>query len=123
MKLLFLVLASLIFATVSVPEKVDTNSYPQDNGKEIVCFIYHRIGDHRYPSTNTSPKDFEAHLSYLSKNNFTVLSFSDALKYLQSGESGKKVAVITIDDGYTSFYKNGLPLLKKYHMPASLFIN
>ncbi len=37
--------------------------------------------------------------------------------------TGKKVAVITIDDGYTSFYRNGLPLLKKYQMPASLFIN
>jgi peptidoglycan/xylan/chitin deacetylase (PgdA/CDA1 family) len=94
---------------------------PED--KEIVCFVYHRVGDSRYPSTNTTIKDFEAHLDYLAKNNFTVLSFSQALKYLSNDETAKKVAVITIDDGYSSFFKNGFPLLKKYRMPATLFIN
>lgn len=123
MKLFFLLLAAFSLNSFSAPEKIITASYSQDSAKEIVCFVYHRIGDHRYPSTNTSISDFESHLLYLSKNNFTVLSFSDALKYLQSGESGKKVAVITVDDGYTSFYRNGLPLLRKYQMPASLFIN
>jgi len=91
--------------------------------KEAVCFVYHRFGDSRYPTTNTSVKDFEQHLAYLAKNNFQVLSFSEAIRYLKSGEPVKKTAVITIDDGYKSFYKNGFPLLKKYKMPATLFIN
>jgi len=91
--------------------------------KEVVCFIYHRFGDSRYPTTNVSLKDFEAHLAYLVNNNFQVLSFSAAMAYLQSDEPEKKTAVITIDDGYKSFFKNGLPLVKKYGLPATLFIN
>ncbi|MBA4057370.1 MAG: hypothetical protein C0490_21835, partial [Marivirga sp.] len=67
--------------------------------------------------------DFEQHLAYLAKNNFQILSFSEAIKYLKSNEPARKTAVITIDDGYKSFYKNGLPLLKKYGIPATLFIN
>lgn len=31
--------------------------------------------------------------------------------------------VLTIDDAYLSFFRNGLPLLVKYGMPATLFIN
>lgn len=92
-------------------------------GREVVCFIYHRIGDSRYPSTNTSIKDFEQHLEYLSRNGFQVLTFSDAIDYLKSDMPARKTAVITIDDGYKSFFRNGFPLLKKYGFPATLFIN
>ncbi len=91
--------------------------------KDIVCFIYHRVGDGRYPTTNVSVKDFEAHLAYLAKNKFQVLNFSDAIDYLQSDAPPQKTAVITVDDGYASFFRHGLPLLKKYKMPATLFIN
>lgn len=92
-------------------------------GKEVVSFIYHRFGDHRYPSTNTSVKDFEDHLSYLKKAGFTMMTFSDAIRYLKDDSPVKKVAVITIDDGYKSFFKHGFPLLKRFKMPATLFIN
>ncbi len=91
--------------------------------KEVVCFIYHRIGDSRYPSTNTTITGFEQHLEYLSSNGFQVLTFSDAIDYLKSDKPARKTAVITIDDGYKSFFKNGFPLLKKYGFPATLFIN
>jgi peptidoglycan/xylan/chitin deacetylase (PgdA/CDA1 family) len=92
-------------------------------GKEVVCFIYHRFGDGRYPTTNTPVKDFAAHLDYLERNKFRVITFSEALDYLKSDEPAQKTAVITIDDGYKSFFKNGLPLLKKHGMAATLFIN
>lgn len=119
-------LAAVIALFVSFcvrPDAGNTGRIAQTADKEVVCFIYHRVGDSRYPSTNTSIQDFEAHLKYLSQNNFTVLNFSEALEYLQSGQSDKKVAVITVDDGYSSFFRNGLPLLQKYKLPATLFIN
>ena len=94
-----------------------------DGRKEVVCFIYHRFGDSRYPSTNISLADFEAHLRYLKTNDFTALTFSAAIDYLRSNQTLTKVAVISIDDGFQSFYKNAIPLLKKYDFPATLFIN
>lgn len=91
--------------------------------KEIVTFVYHRFGDDRFPSTNIRIADFESHLKWLSANHYQVLSLSDGLHYLQNDSMVRKTAVITIDDGYKSFYANGFPLLKKYKMPATLFIN
>ena len=91
--------------------------------KEIVCFVYHRFGDTRFPSTNISLQDFEAHLAWLTEQHYQVLSLADAIAYLHSDQPVQKTAVLTIDDGYKSFYRNGLPLLKKYKMPATLFIN
>ena len=91
--------------------------------KSVVCFIYHRFGDSKYPSTNVSVKDFENHLRFLTENKFQVLTLTEALNYLESDEPLRKTVVLSIDDGYKSFYENALPLLKKYKMPATLFIN
>ncbi|NCY16745.1 MAG: polysaccharide deacetylase family protein, partial [Actinobacteria bacterium] len=33
-----------------------------------------------------------------------------------------RVAIITIDDGYESGYRVGVPLLKKYGYPATFYI-
>lgn len=101
----------------------DNDTVAIDPDKSVVCFMYHRFDDSKFPSTSTSTNDFEAHLRYLKENGFTVLSFSAAMEYLRSDTPAKKVAVITIDDGYKSFYERGLPLLRKYEMPATLFIN
>ena len=100
-----------------------SDALSSDQDKEVVCFVYHRFGDARYPSTNISKADFEAHLGFLVKNGFQVLSLSDAIAYLNSDRPPQKTVVITIDDGYKSFFTNGLPLLKKYGLPATLFIN
>jgi peptidoglycan/xylan/chitin deacetylase (PgdA/CDA1 family) len=110
------------FTTLDPDYKSDSG-YSTKNDKEVVCFIYHRFGDSRYPSTNVSVKDFEIHLKYLVENDFQVLTFSQAIAYLQSEQPPKKTAVITIDDGYKGFFTYALPLLKKYDIPATLFIN
>lgn len=113
----------LVLSCSGKPVSDDTASVTIDSDKEVVCFIYHRFGDSRYPSTNTPVKDFEAHLAYLKKNNFQMLTFSDAIEYLKSDKPARKTAVITVDDAYKTFYDRGLPLLKKYNVPATLFIN
>lgn len=110
----------MVFACAGSP---NTDAPEVSEYKEVVCFIYHRFGDSRFPSTNISLKDFEAHLAYLKKNNYKVVTFSEAIRYLNSNQPTQKTAVLTIDDGYKSFFTNGLPLLKKYKMPATLFIN
>ena len=113
----------LMFSCAGKTQEADKKIIANDTDKTIMCFVYHRVGDSRYPTTNVSIKDFESHLNWLTKNKFTLLTFSDAIAYLQSDTPSQKIAVITIDDGYKSFFKNGLPLLKKYKIQATLFIN
>ncbi|HEY5918809.1 MAG TPA: polysaccharide deacetylase family protein [Chryseolinea sp.] len=120
MKWILLLLTALMTLD---PDYGSDSGYLTKNEKEVVCFVYHRFGDSRYPSTNVSAKDFEIHLKYLVENDFQVLTFSEAITYLQSEQPSKKTAVITIDDGYNGFFTNALPLLKKYDMPGTLFIN
>ncbi len=107
-------------ATEEKKQKLALLSNPN---KKITSFIYHRFGDDRYPSTNISIAKFKAQLNYFKEENFLILNFSDAIAYLHDDRPTQKVAIITIDDGFKSFYENGLPLLEAFGFPATLFIN
>lgn len=90
---------------------------------DIPVFAYHRFGDSRYPATNTSLSAFESQLKYLADNHYTVLTLGAAVAKWKAGKAlPDKAAILTIDDGYLSFYENGWPLLKKHGFPATLFV-
>lgn len=93
--------------------------------KEVVIFVYHRFGNSKYPGTNISLEDFQEHLSYLKNNNFKVITFGEAVDYINNPkiEYSEKIACLTVDDGYSTFKSNAMPLLKKFGYPATLFIN
>ena len=88
----------------------------------INTFVYHRFGDDRFPSTNIGLNEFEAHLKHLKSEGYQLVTASKAAEMLKSEVTGK-VAAITIDDGYKSFFENGLPLLEKYGFVATLYVN
>ena len=91
--------------------------------KEVTGLVYHRFGDDRYPSTNISLSNFEAHLSFLQEKGYQSVTFTEALEYLNSRKKQKPTICITIDDGFRSFFENGIPLLEQYGMKATVFIN
>ena len=87
-------------------------------------FVYHRFDDNRYPSTNTSIKELIKEFEYFKKNNYKVISLSKLVKSIKNKEKiPDNWVVLTIDDGYKSFYENGLKIFKKYKYPFTLFIS
>jgi peptidoglycan/xylan/chitin deacetylase (PgdA/CDA1 family) len=112
-----LVLALVIMLPVFSLKAANSNS-------NIACFVYHRFGDDRYFSTNISIEAFREQLTYLKQNNFRVWTMGKAAKAIRNGDIvPPKTVVLTIDDGYHSFYENGLPLLEEFGYPATLFVN
>ncbi len=88
-----------------------------------VMFVYHRFGDSRYPSTNIAVEVFAAQLEYLKHNNYTVLTAGEVARRLRSGvELPPRCVSLTVDDGYTTFLTGAMPLLRRYHYPATLFV-
>ncbi len=128
MKRILVVILSAFIYTCTPQSEQSNSGYAsaedaKTNYKEVVCFVYHRFGDNRFPSTNIPLKDFQAHLNWLADHHYQVLNLSDAIDYLSNNTPAKKTAVISIDDGYKSFFENGLPLLRQHNFPATLFIN
>ncbi len=93
-------------------------------GSQILILTYHRIGPDNnawlLPPTNTS--DFENQMRYLTKTH-RIMSLNELAKALLEGKSlDGKIAVVTFDDGYKDSYKYAFPVLKKYNIPATIFL-
>ena len=75
------------------------------NSKELIVLAYHTIND---------KCNFEKQIRYLLANYEIVKEMS--------GNSDQRQVIITADDGDVSFYHHAFPVLKKYKIPAILFI-
>jgi len=82
--------------------------------------MYHRFGESKYPSTNTTTEQVEQHLSYLKDKNFNFILAKDLLN---PEVLSTKTISITVDDAYLSFYEVGLPIFEKFNIPVTLFLN
>lgn len=86
-------------------------------------FVYHRFGDSKHASTNTTLKELEKEFTYFKDNGYEVVKLSQIIEKVKNKEEiPDNWVALTIDDSYKSFYKNGLPIFKKYNYPFSLYV-
>jgi biofilm PGA synthesis lipoprotein PgaB len=89
-----------------------------------VVFIFHRFGDSRYPSTDTTTEQFQAQLDWLASTGFQVWPLPKIVQSLKDGKDiPDHVVAITIDDAFQSFYDNAYPLLKAHDWPFTIFVS
>lgn len=90
--------------------------------KGAVILMYHSVGNN--PAFFTvSPDQFQKQISYLVEKKFRVMALSQLLAILNGGEAIlPRTVVITIDDGYQDNFTHIFPVLKKYHLSASIFL-
>ena len=84
--------------------------------------MYHRFEENKYPSTNIKIDDFKKQLEIIKKENIDFINPNDFEQYLTNKKDKRKI-LLTIDDGFSSFYENAWPILKKNKIPFILFVN
>ena len=84
--------------------------------------MYHRFEENKYPSTNIRINDFKEHINLIKKDGIKFINPSNFENELNNNKKERKV-LITIDDGYQSFYDNAWPILKKDEIPFILFVS
>lgn len=85
------------------------------SGRGIPIFLYHQVND----ISNITPELFEEHLKILKEKKMNTITISEYGRK----ETPKNSVLITFDDGYYDNYKVVFPLLKKYNMKATIFLN
>ena len=88
-------------------------------GEEAVAIpvlLYHDISDAFRDPHTVSPSFFAAQLEWLYNDGYRVIP----LREISNPPAHDKLAVITFDDGYTSFIEYAFPLLKEYGFCATI---
>ena len=85
-----------------------------------VILMYHRVLQDEFIN-GLAPQEFEKQIAYINKH-FNVVSIEDLFRDVTSNTVKPYSLVLTFDDGHYDFYANAWPILKKYNLPASLYI-
>ena len=88
----------------------------------IITLMYHRFEENKYPSTNIRINDFLKHLEIIKRNKIQFVNPKKFEEELIKNKKKRKI-LLTIDDGFSSFYENAWPILKKKKIPFILFVN
>ena len=89
-------------------------------GYKVPILRYHAVSDDTWGNTGAfiSPAKLELQLQTLLAEGCTPITFED----LDRLDQIEKPVILTFDDGYRDNYTNLFPLLKKYRIPATIFL-
>lgn len=89
--------------------------------RKVRILLYHRVEylNDDFNMQAVTPDNFEWHMKYLHEN-YDVISLDLPMEELFNGE--RDAVIITFDDGYYDFLYNAIPVLERYHMPATIFV-
>jgi Predicted xylanase/chitin deacetylase len=126
-KILFLVasiinvfILTLILSPNSKAENNNIKQYSNDEG--VLSIMYHRFNESKYPSTNIQMNIFVNQIKLIKDLNYDFIHPEDFKKNYDIPKKQKKI-LLTIDDGFKSFYENAWPYLKKNRIPFLLFVS
>ena len=84
--------------------------------------MYHRFNESKYPSTNIQMDIFKKHIQIIKESGFDFY-YREEFKENFDLPKNKKKILITIDDGFKSFYEEAWPYLRKNEIRFILFVS
>jgi len=88
----------------------------------IISLMYHRFEENKYPSTNIKIKDFKKQIEIIQNENIRFINPRNFERDLLLKKKERKI-LLTIDDGFLSFYEYAWPILREKEIPFILFVN
>jgi peptidoglycan/xylan/chitin deacetylase (PgdA/CDA1 family) len=89
---------------------------------KCVVLCYHRIGTGGIPLySGLPPAIFESQMAYIRKH-YRLISVSQLIQELRESEGTGQSVAITFDDGYRDLFTHAFPVLRKYAVPATVFV-
>lgn len=97
---------------------------------KVVILMYHRVitadelsRQFIQPGMYVTAKTFERHVRFLQEH-FVVLSFNELVGMWRerAWDPERRYAVITFDDGWLDNYLHAFPVLRRYDVPATIFL-
>jgi len=95
-----------------------------DSKYVVPVLMYHSV-DEKAAQTKLSvlPESFERQMKFLRDSNYNVVTLEKLIEGMDSGKPHPpRTVAITFDDGYENNYTNAFAAIKKYRIPATIFV-
>jgi len=115
-----LVILQFFLLNNSNSEENNSKSFSNDSG--VLSLMYHRFNENKYPSTNIRMNIFDKQMQMIKDLQYKFYDPNLFEKEFNEPKNQKKI-LITVDDGFKSFYEEAWPYLKKNNIPFILFVS
>ncbi|MGR0304899.1 poly-beta-1,6-N-acetyl-D-glucosamine N-deacetylase PgaB [Acinetobacter beijerinckii] len=99
---------------------------PKIDASTLTVIGYHEIIDRKdalIPSYAVTAQQFSEHIDWLKKNGYHFINVDQLLKAHQGKyKLPNKPVLLTVDDGYQSFYQNAYPIIRAKKIPVVLAV-
>lgn len=90
--------------------------------RRFQVLAYHKVSPDRHPFFEpVHPDVFDQQMHFLSRC-YRVMPLAELMERNRRGEVPHRAVAITFDDGYRDNYDYAFPILKKYRLPATIFV-
>ena len=86
--------------------------------KSVACLMYHNVFNEKTEGI-ISEEEFEKHMEYIKDMKTYKMEELEEMNYILD----EKSILVTFDDGYKNNYTKAFPILKKYNIKATIFLN
>ena len=86
--------------------------------KSVACLMYHNVFPEKTEGI-ISEEEFEKHMEYIKDMKTYKMEELEKMNYILD----EKSILVTFDDGYKNNYTKAFPILKKYNIKATIFLN
>jgi peptidoglycan/xylan/chitin deacetylase (PgdA/CDA1 family) len=114
-----------IIAIIGIAAAIAASGFFYINNAYVVpVLMYHSIDNNdRATKLSVSPESFARQMKFLHDNHYNIVGLEKIAAYIQRKEKvPPKTLAITLDDGYMNNYEEAYPVLKKYRLPATMFV-
>ncbi len=90
----------------------------------VVVLLYHRVGGGTRSDVDLGVKAFERQMRYM-RRNCLVVSLDEVAQFVTRRvvrQASRDVVAITFDDGYRETYEFAYPILRRFELPATIYL-
>ncbi|MGD8389339.1 MAG: polysaccharide deacetylase family protein [Desulfobacteraceae bacterium] len=103
---------------------------PERYAPGVYIFAYHTVVDESHAAEWerlfnkgwVSKRHFEEHIAFLTRH-MTALPLSEVPRVFESGAPDRPYFTITFDDGFSDILENAAPILERYGIQPTVFVN
>lgn len=114
---------ALLTQSASASKKHTVKWEKADAPVSLPILMYHSVENKPGNGLCVPPEQLEQQLKYLHEQGYYTVTPAEAYKILAQNKvpkKHKKLVMVTFDDGYENNYTAAYPLLKKYHIHATI---
>ena len=90
----------------------------------VAALMYHSVtrDASRWDNYTVSPDTLDADIGYFLSNGYITMTAAELAFASAEDVDGRNILLLTFDDGYSNFYTDVFPILKKYNAKATMYL-